>query len=136
MNALLIGEEEKNALAALRVLANRHPVDMLVLTEAMKHRAGKAAHKLQMTAQSIPLPMNYLVTFSIETRHPGGTARHMSMSVGAQGRVPNEHAVWMVAECLGFAGTLDACTAWVEDLEGHGAAVNLVQFLVHDEAQA
>jgi hypothetical protein len=136
MNALLIGPEEKDALTALRVLASQHPVDIRVLAEAVKHPAGKAAHKQQMTAQSIPLPMDYLVTFSIETRHPGGTVRHMSMSVGAQDRVPNQHAVWMVAECLGFAGTLDACTAWVEDLEGHGAAVNLVQFLMHDEARA
>jgi hypothetical protein len=136
MNALIIGDEERTALTTLRVQANKHPVDMLVLTEALKHRAGKAAHKLQMTAQSVALPTNYLVTFSIETRHPGGTARHMSMSVGTTGRVPNEHAVWMVAECLGFTGTLDTCVAWAEDLEGHGAAVNVLQFVMHDGAQA
>ena len=127
MNPLVIGPDEQLKLATLRELASQHPVDMPTLIEAIKHPAGKAFHKSRMTAQSISLPLYYLVTFSIETGHPVGTCRHMSMSVKAPGRVPNPHAVWMVAEVLGFVGGLEQCKHWIEDLEGHGLAINLVQ---------
>lgn len=137
---LILGPAELAELAALRDLAARHPVDMKVLMEALKHRAGKAAHKHQMTSQSVPLPTDYLVTFSIETGHPVGACRHMSMSVGKKGRLPNPHAMWMVAEQLGFIGGLEACMHWLETLEGHGEAVNLVQPLstvpAHHDAPA
>jgi hypothetical protein len=128
MNALIIGPEADDALTALRTLAHDHPVGMAVLMEALKHRAGKAAHKIQMTRQTVEIPVGYMVTFSIETGHPGGTARHMSMSTAAAGRIPNEHAIWMVAERLGFTkGSENKCAMWLEELEGHGAAVNVVQ---------
>ncbi|MGF6641805.1 hypothetical protein [Paraburkholderia sp. MM6662-R1] len=124
---LFIGPDEREALKALRELAQRQPVDMAVLTEALKHPAGKAAHKDQMTSQSVRLPTHFLVTFSIEKGHPIGTCRHMSMSVGKPDRVPNPHAIWMVAEELGFVGGLDQCVHWSELLEGHGTAINVVQ---------
>ena len=124
---LFIGPAERESLAALRELANRQPVDMITLVKAIKQPAGKAAHKDQMTAQSVPLPVGFLVTFSIESGHPAGTCRHMSMSIGKRGRVPNQHAMWMVAEELGFVGSLKACKIWIEDLDGHGQAVNIVQ---------
>jgi hypothetical protein len=129
MTALILSHGTNVELAELLATAAAHPVDMKALIEAMKHRAGKAAHKVQMTRQSITLPIGYMVTFSIETGHPGGTARHMSMSIDKQGRIPNEIAVWMVAERLGFVGDLNDCVTWVEDLEGHGAAVNVVQVI-------
>ena len=132
MNPLFIGPHERQKLSELRELANAHPVDMLVLSEAMKHRAGKAAHKLQMTAQTVALPAAYLVTFSIETGHPAGTARHMSMSTNRAGRVPNPVSLWMVAELLGFVGGLETCICWPEELQGHGLAVNVVQMLIHE----
>lgn len=127
MNALLIGPDEQLKLATLRELASQHPVDMTTLMEALKHPAGKAFHRSRMSAQTVSIPTYYLVTFSIETGHPAGTCRHMSMSVRTEGRVPHPHAVWMVAEVLGFVGGLDQCVHWMEDLEGHGLAINLVQ---------
>jgi len=87
----------------------------------------------QMTKQTVYLPAAYAVTFSIETNHPAGTCRHMSMSVKTEGRVPNEHAVWMVCEELGFTGSLQECHIWLEDLEGHGHAINVVQSLTMQE---
>lgn len=132
MNPLFIGPLEKQKLSKLRDLANAHPVDIAVVIEAMKHRAGKAAHKIQMTAQTVELPASYLVTFSIETGHPAGTARHMSMSTNHAGRVPNAASVWMVAELLGFVSGLESCTLYLEELEGHGNAVNVIQPLIHE----
>jgi hypothetical protein len=80
-----------------------------------------------MNAQSLRLPLDFMVTFSIETGHPVGTCRHMSMSSGKRGRVPSPAAAWMVAEALGFVGELDTCTVWMETLVPQGKAVNIVQ---------
>lgn len=128
---LMIGPAEIAMLTELRERASARPVDMQVMTEAIKHRAGKAAHMIQMTAQTVHIPTNFMVTYSIETGHPIGTCAHMSMSVGKEGRVPNQHAVWMVAEALGFVGGLESCTCWLEELQVHGQAVNVVQPLAH-----
>lgn len=125
--ALLITTAEREALALLRGLASENPVDMRGLAARLKDPTAKAKHMDQMTRQSVSIPLDFLVTFSIETGHECGTARHMSMSVGTVGRIPNEHGVWLVAEILGFVGGLDQCVCWIEDLKGHGRAVNVVQ---------
>ena len=124
---LLLGPDECAALQELRELAAATPVDMPPLLQRLKTGEGKAAHMRQMNAQSIEIPVGYLVTFSIETGHPAGVCRHMSMSSPVEGRVPIPEAVWMVAEELGFSGSLEACAVWLEDLQGHGKAVNVVQ---------
>lgn len=132
MNPLIIGPDEQRGLSLLRDMANANPVDMVKLVENIKLPWGKAAHKTQMTKQTIILPTSYLVTFSIELNHPVGTARHLSVSTRRAGRVPNPAAVWMIAQQLGFTGDLDSCMHWVEELEGHGQAVNVVQPLICD----
>lgn len=129
MNAtpLIIGEAERMVLAELRNLAAERPVDMRTLEARLKTDQGKAAHRERMTEQSRIVPVDFLVTFSIEQGHPAGTCRHMSMSSPKMGRLPTPEAVWLVAELLGFVGDIDACMSWVEDLQGHGRAINLVQ---------
>lgn len=125
---LVIGPAERAGLAALREYAAERAVYMPRLMEAIKTPEGKARHKARMTGQSMDLPFGFAVTFSIETGHPIGTCRHMSMSSGKPGRLPTPEALMMVATHLGFIGGLDACCAiWIETLEGHGRAVNIVQ---------
>jgi hypothetical protein len=131
---LLIGPAERVELLRLRETAALHPVDISALRLRIGTREGKKKHLRQMTKQTIRLPAAFMVTFSIETGHPGGTMRHMSMSVQRQDRIPNHHAVWMVAQELGFTGGLEACMAWPESLNGHGRAINLVQFVATAEA--
>lgn len=126
---LLIGPDERAALAALVKRAELNPVDMRTLSQRLEDPAQKAAHMDAMTAQTVAIPAAYLVTFSIEHGHPGGPARHMSISVDREGRVPSPVGVWMVAQELGFVGALEKCAVWSEDLQGHGKAVNVVQFL-------
>jgi hypothetical protein len=131
---LLIGTHERIELRRISLLAHSRPVDISTLTERLATPAGKAAHKERMNEQTIAIPLAYLVTYSIEINHPHGTARHMSMSVQRDERVPNGVAVWMVAVELGFTGSLEECTTWLEDLTGHGKAVNVVQYVTADEA--
>ena len=95
--------------------------------KAIKLPPLKAKHMKQMTRQTIQIPMNFLVTFSVETGQPMGVCRHMSMSVDQEGRTPSPEALWMVAEEFGFVGSLQDCKVWKEDLQGHGIAINIVQ---------
>lgn len=124
---LLLGPNERCQLAQLREIAAARPVDMPMLVEAMRTAQGSRRHRQQMTAQTIAIPTRYYVTFSIETGHPGGVCRHMSMSTLANERIPRIEGIWMVAEELGFTGGIDECSLWLEDLSGGGRAVNVVQ---------
>jgi hypothetical protein len=139
----ILGDTEISKLAALKLLAEAHPVDMTDLMERLKKPNNKRQHMEQMSKQTVYLPFDYVVTYSKEINHSGGrTARHMSMSLYKEGRVPNQFAVWMVAEHLGFTGphadllraedNLKQCDAvWLEDLGGggYGKAVNVLQLI-------
>lgn len=130
----MIGPGEREALARLRAQAEARPIDVSTLERAIATPEGKAHHRIRMTEQTVLIPAAYMVTFSVETNHPHGTARHMSMSVQREGRLPIGHAVWMVAVELGFTGGLGECTTWLEELQGHGQAVNVVQYVTAHEA--
>jgi hypothetical protein len=137
----IIGADEIAKLVELKELAEANPVDMAVLMPRLKNPRHKKQHMRRMNDQTVMLPFGYMVTFSTEINHPNGrAARHMSMSSPNEDRVPNQYAVWMVAEHLGFTGphsdidraedNLIACDAvWMEDLKGHGKAVNVVQLI-------
>ena len=127
LTALLIGPAEKAALQALRELAARNPIDMPALLRRITTGAGKQAHMRQMSAQTVSLPTDFAVTFSIQIGHPVGPCRHMSMSVNRPNRAPHPVGIWMVAQELGFVGAIELCALWPEELQGHGLAINLVQ---------
>lgn len=131
---LIIGQEQRDALAELRELAAERPVDMTTLTERIATPKGKAAHMLQMNDQTCEIPLAFLITYSIETGHPIGPCRHMSISSTRRGDVPTAEAAWMVAEELGFVGGLEKCRVWIEDLQrgpqartDRALAINIVQ---------
>jgi hypothetical protein len=131
---LIIGEAQKAALRELRDNAAANPIDMPPLMKRLETPEGKAAHMRQMNCQTIDVPLAFMVTFSIETNHPCGTCRHMSMSATRRGRTPTPEAVWMVAEELGFVGSMEACVVWPEDLQrgpqqrtDRAIAINVVQ---------
>ena len=82
----------------------------------------------RMTAQTITLPLSFMVTYSVEIGHPAGRCRHLSVSIEQEGRAPGAEAVWMIAEEFGFYGSLESCTVWLEELRGRQSiAVNVVQ---------
>lgn len=127
MTSLVLDESIRGQLAALRAETEAHVVDMPKLMEALLTPVGKAEHVEHMTRQTLLVPLAYLVTFSIESGHPCGSCRHMSMSVQREGRLPNTIGVWMVAQEFGFWGSLQECTVYMEERQGHGQAVNIIQ---------
>jgi hypothetical protein len=130
MTALLLGPAEQAALRVIRERAAAHPIDMLSLPGSMESEQGRAAHRAQMTSQTVEIPVHYIVTYSVEIGHPCGPCRHMSMSAPRAGRIPNPPAVWSVAEELGFVGGFERCAVWVEELvrgTAKAEAVNVVQ---------
>jgi len=142
---LIMGAAQTAQLAALRTkAATEPPVDMHGLSERLKDPANKRAHMNRMDELTIEIPIGFLVTFSIEIGHPAGAARHMSMSSPQRGRTPTPEAVWMVAEELGFTGSIEQCTVWLEDLQrgprkdDRAKAVNVVQLIaqVAEEGRA
>lgn len=124
---LVIDTDVEQQIRDLCEFAFAQPVDMPGLAARVATPEGKAAHVQQMTRQTIRIPLAFLVTFAVETGHPCGICRHMSMSVQREGRIPNEIAAWMIAKKFGFWGGLERCAVWHENLSGHGPAINLVQ---------
>lgn len=126
---LVITPEVRATLRRLRDFAGSRPTDMAAVMDLQKSDEGKRQHWKDMHARTvtIPGPWPFEVTFSIEANHPGGTMRHMSMSIRREGRVPHPAGLWMVAEELGFAGGLEACRIWPEELSDGGTAINLAQ---------
>jgi hypothetical protein len=127
--ALIIFEAQRELLQGLREEAASHPIDMPAVAKLILTPQGKRQHMNQMNRQSLEIPVGYLVTFSIERGHPCGVCRHMSMS--SSNGLPSPHAVWLIAEELGFLGGLSACTLWEEDLQRgpqqRAIAINVVQ---------
>jgi hydrogenase maturation factor len=125
---LVIDNEVREQIKACIALAEASVVDMPSLIERIKIPKNKEHHMTQMTRQTIDIPMAYSVTFSIEQGHPVGECRHMSMSVQREGRLPSEAALWTVAQEFGFWGEIEDCAGvWIEELRGHGQAINLIQ---------
>ncbi len=122
----ILDERGVQKLERLRRAAAKSPTDMPAVMKLIATPEGKRAHMKRMSALTVYLPIAYAVTFSIETGHPTGTYRHMSMSVNRVGRTPLPETVWMVAEKLGFEGGISACMMWLEEGD-YGTAVNLIQ---------
>lgn len=135
-NPLLLGEVQREQLRDLRERAALDPTDMRGLGDRLKDKRLKREHVDRMNNLSIELPLAYLVTFTVEVGHPGGVARHLSMSSKRRGKTPIPEAVWMVCQELGFVGDrFEGCTVWVEDLQrgpdprDRAKAVNVVQLV-------
>jgi len=127
MTALLITEVERKLFQDLVVTAVANPVDMHRVLQLMQSPEGRALHMEQMRKQSVTVPVDYVVTYSVEDGHPCGRCRHLSISIGDGTRVPGPTAVWMIATEFGFVSGLEDCWSWFEEFDHRGTAVNLVQ---------
>lgn len=121
---MILGPEERAALAALREAAAAAPDDARALREAFEARER---HRDKMRRQTVFLPNGLGVMFAIETGHPDGVARrHLSVSLDEAGEI-DMPAAWAVAEHLGFIGGPLACELSVKADGTGAAAVHLVQ---------
>jgi hypothetical protein len=137
MTLISIGREEAARLERLRIFAVTHPLYMPQVRALMRTLEGEKLHMKAMAEHSVELPLGYLVTFSIETGHPFGTCRHMSMSSSVPSMAPSAQTAWMVAQRLGFVVGVHRCDVWIEELERDNkkySAVNLIQLLTAGSA--
>jgi hypothetical protein len=132
---LLIGPRDRMMLAELVKTARAHPVEMSEVMRKIATDQGRMDHLRQMSRQTVCIPgvWDFFVTFCIEHGHKAGTCRHMSMSINRPERTPSPEAMWMVAEILGFTGSLRECGGWLEDIGDGQKAVNVVQPLAPDD---
>ena len=126
---MIITEDVRAALAMVRALAALKPVRVLSLQKRLNTERGKADHLQQMNEQSVRIPGAFFATFWIEVHRKGALARRVSINAETPGRVPHPAAVWMVAEHLGFVGSIPDRVMWHEPLSNGTLAVHLVQRL-------
>ena len=129
---LLITPDVVASFESLRAAGEANVLNIHEIKKQRSTEVGRMRHMAQMTAQTVKIPGHYdfYVTFSVESGHPGGNVRHMSMSVARDGRVPSPSAVSLVSKFFGFEGELSACDAmWIENLSDGGEAVNIIQLI-------
>ncbi len=126
---LIIDEGVEQALRELRNFAADAPIDIRSVQERLQTQQGELLHREDMNARTvmIPGPFPFFVTYSLETKHPCGTVRHMSMSVQRTGAVPSPQGLWEIASRLGFLNGLASCQCWAEELSSGGTAINVAQ---------
>jgi hypothetical protein len=124
---LILGQSQRTDLAHLREQAVADPIDVAAVLEQTKTAQGLTKHQERMKTFTIPIPTAFMVTYTIETGHPSGPCRHLSMSSVRHGRAPTPDAIWMIASELGFVGALDQCMVWPEDIGAGDKAINIVQ---------
>ena len=126
---LVITPQVSQALAALREMAEAHPINVQAVLRDLQTEPGRRDYfeRMRRRTMTIPGPFSFNVTYSVETGNRVGTLRHLSMSVRRRNRVPRPEAIWLVAEQMGFTGGLDACETWPETLADGEIAVNVVQ---------
>lgn len=108
VRALLIGLQERTAIARLIAHAETHPVSRARLAATMELDAPPIGND---PAHVVEVPMGYRCAFSFEDQ-PAGRCRHLSVSVDAPKRLPSVPAVLALMAVFGFTATA------FEDLRG------------------
>jgi hypothetical protein len=124
MTALLIGPEERVAIAKLRLLAEANPFDPQRVIEAAER--DMAAYRAWMDGLSITLPSGYWVTYSHEDQ-PCGRCHHISISVDRPNKMPHPEAVQMILREFEMKPIGDSLQIWIEHVSPTVRAVNIMQ---------
>jgi hypothetical protein len=131
---LIMGAEHITALHDLRERAAAAPVHLPDRMERSKTPEGLREHAAAMSRLTITIPIGFLVTYSIETGHPGGgSARHLTMSTAREMPPPTVAQMKAVARELGFVGDISCANVWSERAcpvhcdQGRDVTINLIQ---------
>jgi hypothetical protein len=135
VSALVIGPDQKRAIADLVERAGREPVPFEVMKRlAAAHAEGRDTRELRNrnAGLTIDIPFGYAATLTIEEHKPGVLCRHLSVSSARPGRTPNGPAMDMLMEEFGFVNRLGSVPAFLEDLGQGRCAVNVIEPLDGD----
>lgn len=125
MRPLVIGPEEKEKLQALKDNAEQNILSFDDLLDIKNKREPLVGDRPGFSCE---IPVGFRVVFSLEN-HPmkdgSGfkTIRHMSMSVDAEGKLPNPIACKMIMEELGYKSELIDCIISIE----RNHAINILE---------
>lgn len=119
---LIIGPDEKKNIKAVIDYANKHPYTIKLLQKIMEGKLQPPGDDKNHVAH---IPFGYRCVYSIELQKVG-IFRHLSISVDADGKWPNEYAVKAIAKEFGFRGDL---SDWILFPEKEIEAINIMQRL-------
>ena len=132
MAVLVIGETEREKIAAAIAYAKAHPITLDMLRagavpdkEVVKLEDRKPGFE-RPESQHVEFPGGYRASYSIE-QQPPGLCSHLSVSVfgrAKKGQMPSPQAVAMIAEEFGVSFPADRM--WSEEFDPGEFAINLV----------
>lgn len=127
ITGLLLGINEREKLKILRELAEANPVALArVRALSETETFDKGAGLYPFPDQTVDLPLNYRVTFTIDQQEHM-SCRHLSVSVSNKGRLPTPEAVALLMEELGFINDLRRCFVYPEEFDPGHNAINVVE---------
>jgi len=125
---LIIGPEERQAIAELIAMAAASPTDARVAMTAAA--TDLAAYRDAMAMRTVMLPIGFIVTYTREFQPhapPPGLCHHISIGLmDAPGRGPSPEAVEMILEAFAMPAMADSDKVWLEDIEPGRKAVNVL----------
>jgi hypothetical protein len=133
MRPLAINDEVRMAIRAAVKRARQHPIDLKTVEAAALSfpqrlvdikLSDRKPGWIRPQSENVLIPHGYRAAVSFEEQ-PIGLCIHLSVSVDAQGMLPNELAFNLIAEEFGVYKT-KAFRVWIEEYEPGYRAINLV----------
>jgi hypothetical protein len=142
MRTLIIGAEEKTAIARVIEFARANPIDArTAMAEAAR---DEAAWRDKMMRYAVKIPIGFRVCYSHEIQ-PKGIFRHISISVDRPKKMPSEHAVALICDEFGIGDILAmrdgalpnvVLKVWIEDVSPGEKAINILALPAMTEHRA
>ncbi len=135
MRALIIGDEEKAAIATVIERAKNNVVSNEMIRAMIEGRIKpKEGHN---DHYSVLIPVGYRVTYTRECalrEHPEVVLHHISVAVDRRGKMPNVHAVQVILQEFGMPTDFsEMAHSYIEDTADGSKAINLLA-LVRENA--
>jgi hypothetical protein len=132
MRALIIGEAQRQQIAALKELAAANVTPLRAVVALAKHFSNPTGAAPGYNVEfTIKIPDGFTVTYTHEQQRQC-VCRHLSASVSASRKGPHPAAIAMLMEEFGFINKLGALVSWLEPLGNGDFAINVLEPLDGD----
>lgn len=121
--ALVISPEVQAAVDKVKAYAQEHPFNVHDIHRLLAHPENAHGNTPGFV---VVIPLGYRCVFTIE-QQPHGWMRHVSVSVGAKGRIPSVPALIEILKMFGFKKPLYDCVVHV--MEEQVDSVNVLELL-------